>query len=177
MRRIKSAVPASWLISYETRGEAAFQILWLVNRNTWSLDLVENHICNRKFDKICQHFLEAFCFIFSFIPHVSPGLCYPVGKTVLVPTVHPRETSGESLSSASCVSGSGSSEQEERRWERRLNRERKLLRLLLQPQNDWVLGLLQLLHCRAATTREYQINLADKRMHSLFFVLFNIVCV
>ena len=43
--------------------------------------------------------------------------------------------------------------------ERRLNWERKLLRLLRWPQNDWVLGLFQLLHCRAASACEYQINL------------------
>lgn len=45
---------------------------------------------------------------------------------------------------------------------RRLSGERKLLWLLHQPQNDWVLGLFQLLHCWAATACEYDINMEPK---------------
>lgn len=68
-----------------------------------------------------------------------------------------------------CVCGSGKTEQEEH-WETRLKWEGKLLRLLRRPQNDWVLGLFQLLHCRAATTCEYEINMGDKWINSIFNV-------
>lgn len=51
---------------------------------------------------------------------------------------------------------------------RRLSWERKLLRLLCRPQNDWVLGLFQLLHCRAATAGESAISM-DVRSVNLAF--------
>lgn len=52
--------------------------------------------------------------------------------------------------------------------ERRLSCERKLLWLLCQPQNDRVLGLFQLLHCRAATACEYEINMEIKSFDPIF---------
>lgn len=51
---------------------------------------------------------------------------------------------------------------------RRLSWERKLLRLLCRPQNDWVLGLFQLLHRRAATAGESEIS-TDVRSVDLAF--------
>lgn len=53
---------------------------------------------------------------------------------------------------------------------RRLNSERKLLWLLCQPQNDRVLGLFQLLHCRAATACEYELNMEIKSFDPIFNV-------
>lgn len=51
---------------------------------------------------------------------------------------------------------------------RKTDAERKLLRRLCWPQNDWVLGLFQLLHCWAATAGEYENNMDVRSLHPHF---------
>lgn len=91
-----------------------------------------------------------------------------VGRTVLLPTVYPGQTSGWHLSVSGPVFVTVLTLDRKANAARHLSWERKLLWLLCQPQNDRVLGLFQLLHCRAATACKYEINMEDKQLDTIF---------
>lgn len=95
--------------------------------------------------------------LFFHLSFVNRSALASAGRAGFVPQFPGVLTSGWRLSVPRVFVGLVAAEQEDGQL-RRLSRERKLLWLRRQPQYDWVLGLLQLLHRRAATASEYDMD-------------------
>lgn len=125
-----------------------------------SLDTMDNLDANDQFFIVCRYSLQnGMWFHFS-----SLGVCCPVlGERFSCQRSTRDKPVADVYQFVALVKLNRKTDAESR-----LSWERKLLWLLCQPQNDWVLGLFQLLHCRAAAACEYEINMEDKSIDTAF---------